>query len=122
MPVLLLTQKMKFSSVTSLAILVASVTGTPAKSSSSESELSTQVVLIPSFADAFTTTIKACHDAPAHVVVGYPNGTFQPGTRTIFLPPQASATSTSWVDKALDRELLLFPSRSELIKQMAHLP
>ncbi|OTA99973.1 hypothetical protein M426DRAFT_15944 [Hypoxylon sp. CI-4A] len=60
--------------------------------------LSTIIVPVPSQGEPFTSTISACETVPAFAVVGIPNGTFFPGTNTIYLPPQASAATSTYVD------------------------
>lgn len=102
--------KMRCASILPLlAALVTYVACDPAKSSShkesssSEAKLSTLTLPIPHFADPFTKTIKGCHDDPALVIIGYPSGALEAGTTTAFLPPQASALSTTYVNKDLNR-------------------
>ncbi|KAI1077930.1 hypothetical protein F5B20DRAFT_582749 [Whalleya microplaca] len=63
-----------------------------------QTPLSTLIVPIPPQGTPFTSTVSACDTVPAFAVVGVPNGTFFPGTTTIFLPPQASAASSTFVD------------------------
>ncbi|KAK6071980.1 hypothetical protein SCUP234_09469 [Seiridium cupressi] len=57
---------------------------------------------IPSQGTAFTSTIPGCDTVDPFVVVGNPNGTFLPGTQTYYLPPQAEAASSTFVDPKLN--------------------
>ncbi|KAI1415539.1 hypothetical protein F5Y13DRAFT_145724 [Hypoxylon sp. FL1857] len=63
-----------------------------------QTPLSTLLVPIPTQGTPFTTTVPACDSVPAFAVVGVPNGTFFPGTATIYVPPQVSGITTSFVD------------------------
>ncbi|KAL7621127.1 hypothetical protein AAE478_008441 [Parahypoxylon ruwenzoriense] len=60
--------------------------------------LSTLIVPIPSVGTVFTSTVSACDTVAAFAVVGVPNGTFFPGTSTIYLPPQASPATSTFTD------------------------
>ncbi|KAI1378012.1 hypothetical protein F4677DRAFT_443929 [Hypoxylon crocopeplum] len=60
--------------------------------------LSTYYFPIPSVGSPYTSTIPACDTVPAVVLIGVPNATVYPGTATILLPPQASATTTTFID------------------------
>ncbi|KAI0834315.1 hypothetical protein F5Y06DRAFT_157158 [Hypoxylon sp. FL0890] len=63
-----------------------------------QAPLSTLFVPIPTQGTPFTTTVSACDTVPAFAVVGVPNGTFFPGTATVYVPPQASGVTTAFVD------------------------
>ncbi|KAK7734665.1 hypothetical protein SLS57_000363 [Botryosphaeria dothidea] len=69
--------------------------------------LETLTIPIPSQGEPFTSTVSACGTVDAFAVVGVPNGTFFPGTQTIFLPPQASATSATFFDDSSDIEVII---------------
>ncbi|KAI1136850.1 hypothetical protein F5Y05DRAFT_88763 [Hypoxylon sp. FL0543] len=63
-----------------------------------QTPLSTLIVPIPTQGAPFTTTVSACDTVAAFAVVGVPNGTFFPGTSTVYVPPQASGITTAFVD------------------------
>lgn len=71
---------------------------------SSAAPLSTISIAIPSEGKAFTSTLKACGTVPGAVIEGVPTGIFEPGTQTIFLPPQASETTTTFINEVYNRE------------------
>lgn len=64
--------------------------------------LATLTITIPTQGSAFTSTVPGCDDDGTTVdpfaVVGIPNGTFYPGTQTYYVPAQASATSSTFVN------------------------
>ncbi|KAI4593950.1 hypothetical protein KJ359_008738 [Pestalotiopsis sp. 9143b] len=68
--------------------------------------LATLTITIPTQGTAFTTTVPGCNDDGTTVdpfaVVGYPNGTFYPGTQTYYVPAQASAQSSTFVNYQLN--------------------
>ncbi|KAI2622451.1 hypothetical protein GGR54DRAFT_64564 [Hypoxylon sp. NC1633] len=66
--------------------------------SATSASLTTFTVPVPSLGIGFTTTVSACDTVPAFAVVGVPNGTFFPGSATIYLPPQASPQTTTIID------------------------
>ncbi|KAB2572314.1 hypothetical protein DBV05_g9060 [Lasiodiplodia theobromae] len=61
----------------------------------------TITIPIPSQGEEFTSTVTPCGTVNGFAVVGVPNGTLVAGTTTIFLPPQASASSATFIDKEL---------------------
>ncbi|EOD47577.1 hypothetical protein UCRNP2_5693 [Neofusicoccum parvum UCRNP2] len=61
----------------------------------------TLTIPIPSQGTAFTSTVSACGTVNGFAIVGVPNGTLVAGTQTVFIPPQASATSSTFIDEAL---------------------
>ncbi|KAK0642588.1 hypothetical protein DIS24_g8921 [Lasiodiplodia hormozganensis] len=61
----------------------------------------TITIPIPSQGEDFTSTVTPCGTVNGFAVVGVPNGTLVAGTTTIFLPPQASASSATFIDKEL---------------------
>ncbi|KAI1389853.1 uncharacterized protein F4822DRAFT_428194 [Hypoxylon trugodes] len=60
--------------------------------------LSTVFITVPSQGVPFTSTVSACETVSAFAVVAVPNGTFFPGTTTVYLPPQASGTTSTYID------------------------
>ncbi|KAI1851272.1 hypothetical protein JX266_003347 [Neoarthrinium moseri] len=62
----------------------------------------TLTIPIPSQGTAFTSTVPGCGTVEPFVVVGIPNGTFFPGTQTFFIPPQASPTSSTFINTQLN--------------------
>lgn len=72
----------------------------------------TLTVPVPTQGEPFTTTVSGCGGSvDPFVVIGAPTGTFSPGTVTIYLPPQAEATSTTYFDKASNAtEVILLPT------------
>ncbi|KAI0150146.1 hypothetical protein GGR57DRAFT_198865 [Xylariaceae sp. FL1272] len=61
---------------------------------------STLYVPIPTGGIAFTSIVPPCETVPAYAIIGVPNGTFFPGTTTVFLPPQASGATSTYFDTA----------------------
>ncbi|KAI2605308.1 uncharacterized protein GGS25DRAFT_524826 [Hypoxylon fragiforme] len=66
--------------------------------SAAEVTTPTIIVPVPTQGAAFTSTVSACDTVPAFAIIGVPNGTFFPGTTTIYLPPQASEATSTFVD------------------------
>ncbi|KAK7534203.1 uncharacterized protein J3D65DRAFT_632745 [Phyllosticta citribraziliensis] len=65
--------------------------------------LETLTVPVPTEGSAFTSTVPACGETvSAFVVVAVPNGDFVPGTQTIFLPPQAEPTTSTFINLSLN--------------------
>ncbi|ETS73477.1 hypothetical protein PFICI_14423 [Pestalotiopsis fici W106-1] len=68
--------------------------------------LATLTLTIPTQGTAFTTTVSGCEADNTNVdpfaVVAIPNGTFYPGTQTYYVPPQASAQSSTFVNYQLN--------------------
>ncbi|KAK7524453.1 hypothetical protein IWZ03DRAFT_367178 [Phyllosticta citriasiana] len=65
--------------------------------------LETLTVPVPSEGSPFTSTVAACGETvSAFVVVAVPSGEFEAGTKTIFLPPQADPTSSTFINTSLN--------------------
>ncbi|KAF2972798.1 hypothetical protein GQX73_g808 [Xylaria multiplex] len=58
----------------------------------------TYLVEIPTQGTPFISSVPACGTVPPYEIVGVNNGTLNPGTLTVFVPPQASAASTTYYD------------------------
>lgn len=79
------------------AFLAPSVLGA-ARPPRAAAAISTLTIEIPSQGVGFTSTVPACGSAAAFAVVAVANGSFFPGTNTIFLPPQASPSTTTIIN------------------------
>ncbi|KAK0609650.1 hypothetical protein DIS24_g12278 [Lasiodiplodia hormozganensis] len=79
------------------AFLAPSVLGA-ARPPRAAAAISTLTIEIPSQGVGFTSTVAGCGSVAPFAVVAVANGSFFPGTNTIFLPAQASPSTTTIVN------------------------
>ncbi|KAB2580143.1 hypothetical protein DBV05_g1180 [Lasiodiplodia theobromae] len=67
----------------------------------------TLTINVPAGGATYTTTIPPCGTLPGYVLIPEANSTFHPGTTTVFVPPQASKATRTFVDTEYDETAIL---------------
>lgn len=67
----------------------------------------TLTIAVPAGGATYTTTIPPCGTLPGYVLIPDANSTFHPGTTTVFVPPQASKATRTFVDTEYDETAIL---------------